>query len=217
LELERFDLLKDSLYNNGAADLLARYNAEFGNTRLTDENTQAHRSRTIILTICAALLAVAVGLVVIQRRRSALQRRRLDEVAMTLDELRQRYENQHAGKQQELSARDKDFLTRTMNFIAEQIETNSVNVDTLASQMAMSTTQFRYHLKEITGETPQSYITNIRMQKARQMLDNNSAETTILDIALSCGYEDQGAFTRAFKRFYGITPSEYLTRNQQKV
>ena len=214
LELERFDLLKDSLYNNGAADLLARYNAEFGNTRLTDENTQAHRSRTIILTICAALLAVAVGLVVIQRRRSALQRRRLDEVAMTLDELRQRYENQHAGKQQELSARDKDFLTRTMNFIAEQIETNSVNVDTLASQMAMSTTQFRYHLKEITGETPQSYITNIRMQKARQMLDNNSAETTILDIALSCGYEDQGAFTRAFKRFYGITPSEYLTRNQ---
>ena len=36
---------------------------------------------------------------------------------------------------------------------------------------------------------------------------------TILDIALSCGYEDQGAFTRAFKRFYGITPSEYLTRN----
>ena len=68
-------------------------------------------------------------------------------------------------------------------------------------------------LKEITGETPQSYITNIRMQKARHLLDNNSPQTTILDIALSCGYEDQGAFTRAFKRFFGITPSEYLTQN----
>ena len=214
LELERFDLLKDSLYNNGAADLLARYNAEFGNTKLTEENTKARHSRAIIIIICIILLSVAVVLVMIQRRRSALQRRRLNEVAMTLDELRQRYEKMCADKQQELSARDKDFLTRTMNIIAEQIETNSVNVDALASQMAMSTTQFRYHLKEITGETPQSYITNIRMQKARQMLDNNSAETTILDIALSCGYEDQGAFTRAFKRFYGITPSEYLTRNQ---
>jgi AraC-like DNA-binding protein len=213
LELERFDLLKDSLYNNGAADLLARYNAEFGNTQLTEENTKVHRSRAIILTICIALLAMAVVLVVMQRRRSALQRRRLNEVAMTLDELRQRYENEHAGKQQELSARDKDFLSRTMNFIAEQIETNSVNVDALASQMAMSTTQFRYRLKEITGETPQSYITNIRMQKARHLLDNNSPQTTILDIALSCGYEDQGAFTRAFKRFFGITPSEYLTQN----
>jgi AraC-like DNA-binding protein len=216
LELERFDLLKDSLYNNGAADLLARYNAEFGNTRLTEENTQAHRSRAIIIIICIVLLAVAVVLVMMQRRRSALQRRRLDEVAMTLDELRQRYENAHAGRQQELSSREKDFLTRTMNIIAEQIETNSVNVDALASQMAMSTTQFRYHLKAITGEAPQGYITNIRMQKARHLLDKNAPQTTILDIALSCGYEDQGAFTRAFKRFYGITPSEYLNRNEHK-
>ena len=213
LELERFDLLKDSLYNNGAADLLARYNAEFGNTKLTDENAKARHSRTIIIIICITLLTVAVVLVVMQRRRSALQRRRLNEVAMTLDELRKRYENACADKQQELSARDKDFLTRTMNIIAEQIETNSVNVDALASQMALSTSQFRYRLKAITGETPQGYITNIRMQKARHLLDNNSPQTTILDIALSCGYEDQGAFTRAFKRFYGITPSEYLTRN----
>ena len=213
LELERFDLLKDSLYNNGAADLLARYNAEFGNTRLTEENTNVHRSRTIILIVCLALLAVAVTLVVMLRRRSALQRRRLSEVTMTLDELRQRYENERADRQQELSARDKDFLSRTMVIIAEQIENNSVNVDALASQMAMSTTQFRNRLKAITGETPQAYITNIRMQKARQLLDNSTPQTTILDIAMSCGYEDQGAFTRAFKRFYGVTPTDYLSRN----
>ena len=213
LELERFELLKDSLYNNGAADLLARYNAEFGNTRLTDENARARRLRGIIILICVSLLAGGATLVVMLRRRSALQHRRLNEVAMTLDGLRLQYETAPADKQQELSARDKDFLTRTMNLIAEQIETNSVNVDSLASQMAMSTTQFRYHLKEITGETPQSYITNIRMQKARHLLDTCLPETTILDIALKCGYEDQGAFGRAFKRFYGITPSEYLARN----
>ncbi len=212
LELERFNLLKDSLYNHGAADLLAHYNAEFGNNRLTDENIKVRRSLTIIIIIGIALLAVATGLVVMYRRRAALQRHRLNEVTMTLDELRRRYETAHADKQQELSARDKDFLTRTMNIIAEQIETNSVNVDALASQMALSTTQFRYRLKAITGETPQSYITNIRMQKARQLLDNDVSQTTILDIALRCGYEDQGAFTRAFKRFYGVTPSDYLTR-----
>jgi AraC-like DNA-binding protein len=217
LELERFDLLRDSLYNNGAADLLARYNAEFGNTRLTEENTKAHRSLAIIVIVCMAVLAVAGGLVVKLRRRAALQRRRLNEVAMTLDELRQRYENERADKQQELSAREKDFLTRTMNIIVEQIETNSVNVDALAAQMALSTTQFRYRLKEITGETPQSYITNIRMQKARHLLDTISPETTILDVALKCGYEDQGAFGRAFKRFFGITPSEYMARNEEKT
>lgn len=216
LELERFDLLKDSLYNNGAADLLARYNAEFGNTRLTEENSDVRRSRTIILIVCIALLAAAATVVMMLRRQSSLQRRRLSEVSMTLDELRQRYENRRASRQQELSARDKDFLTRTMNLIAEQIETSSVNVDALASQMAMSTTQFRNRLKAITGETPQDYITNIRMQKARQLLDHVEPQTTILDIALACGYEDQGAFTRAFKRFYGVTPTDYLARNEEK-
>jgi AraC-like DNA-binding protein len=216
LELERFDLLKDSLYNNGAADLLARYNAEFGNTRLAEENTNVRRSRTTILIVCIALLAAAAAVVMMLRRRSSLQRRRLNEVTMTLDELRQRYENRRASRQQELSARDKDFLTRTMNLIAEQIETSSVNVDVLASQMAMSTTQFRNRLKAITGETPQGYITNIRMQKARQLLDHVEPQTTILDIAMSCGYEDQGAFTRAFKRFYGVTPTDYLARNEEK-
>ncbi len=216
LELERFDLLKDSLYNNGAADLLARYNAEFGNTRLAEENSDVRRSRTIILIVCIALLAVAAAVVMMLRRQSSLQRRRLSEVSMTLDELRQRYENRRASRQQELSARDKDFLTRTMNLIAEQIETSSVNVDALASQMAMSTTQFRNRLKAITGETPQGYITNIRMQKARQLLDHVEPQTTILDIALACGYEDQGAFTRAFKRFYGVTPTDYLARNEEK-
>lgn len=216
LELERFDLLKDSLYNNGAADLLARYNAEFGNTRLAEENSGVRRSRTIILIVCIALLAAAAAVVMMLRRQSSLQRRRLSEVSMTLDELRQRYENDRASRQQELSARDKDFLTRTMNLIAEQIETSSVNVDALASQMAMSTTQFRNRLKAITGETPQGYITNIRMQKARQLLDHVEPQVTILDIALACGYEDQGAFTRAFKRFYGVTPTDYLARNEEK-
>ena len=212
MELERFDLLRDSLYNNGAADLLARYNAEFGNTRLTEENTKAHRSRAIIFIICIAVLAVAGGVVVMLRRRAALQRRRLSEVAMTLDELRQRYENERADKQQELSARDKDFLTRTMNIVAEQIDSNSVNVDGLAAEMGMSITQFRNRLKAVTGETPQSYITNIRMQKARRLLDGFTAEMTMLDIALGCGYEDQSAFGRAFKKFYGVTPGDYLAR-----
>ena len=91
-----------------------------------------------------------------------------------------------------------------MSTITEQLETNSVNVDELASALAMSTSQFRRRLSALTGETPQSYITNIRMQKARHLLDTH-LELSVLEVALQCGYDDQSSFTRAFKRFFGIS------------
>lgn len=217
IELEAFNLLKDSLYNNASAETLARYNAEFGVDELQEENTSVRRSRIYIVIVGAILLLVAIVLVIRQRKLTTLQRKRLGEVSMTLDELRQRYENltasdENGNTDDVLSEQDKDFLTKTMSTITEQLEENRVNVDELASALAMSTSQFRRRLTALTGETPQSYITNIRMQKARHLLDTHP-ELTVLEVALQCGYDDQSSFTRAFKRFFGITPSEYQQRS----
>ena len=217
IELEAFNQLKDSLYNQASAETLARYNAEFGVDELQEENTSMRRLYTYIIIVGVVLLVLAVLMVIRQRKLTALQRQRLSEVTMTLDELRQRYEhaiatNDGEEEKDELTEQDKDFLTKTMSIITEQLEENRVNVDELASALAMSTSQFRRRLTAITGETPQNYITNIRMQKARYLLDTQS-ELTILEVALRCGYDDQSSFTRAFKRFFGITPSNYLQKN----
>ena len=56
--------LKDSLYSKASVETLAKYNAEFGNDQLLEENHFVSRSRTYIIILSIMLLAVAVVLAV---------------------------------------------------------------------------------------------------------------------------------------------------------
>ncbi len=61
--------------------------------------------------------------------------------------------------------------------------------------------------KEETGISINACINNLRMTKAGKLLkDKNSY---IKEVAISVGFEDQLYFSRLFKRYYGMTPSEY--------
>jgi hypothetical protein len=140
--------LKDSLYSKASVETLAKYNAEFGNDQLQEENHFVSRSRTYIIILSIMLLAVAVVLVLRQRRLIALQKARLSEDTKTLEELQLQYGRQQDDKTghaegHELSEEDKQFLSKTITIITNQIESNHVNVDELASALAMSTSQFR--------------------------------------------------------------------------
>ena len=72
LELDRFDLLKDSLYTHATADALSRYNAEFGNDLLQQENAevrQAHRLTITIGIVLILLIAIAAWLILRSHHR----------------------------------------------------------------------------------------------------------------------------------------------------
>lgn len=136
-ELVRSDRLKDSLYNKAFGEAQAKYNAELGNDQLQEETRLVSRSRIYIIIICTVLLAAAVVLVVRQRRLIALQKQRLSEETKTLEELKLHYEHQQQDgigndAASELSEQDKQFLSKTMTIIDNQIESNSVNVDDIA-------------------------------------------------------------------------------------
>ncbi|MCI9009197.1 MAG: response regulator [Lachnospiraceae bacterium] len=63
--------------------------------------------------------------------------------------------------------------------------------------------------KEETGVSINACINHLRMTKAGELLrDKNSY---IKEVAVSVGFEDQLYFSRLFKRYYGVTPSEYRT------
>lgn len=80
-------------------------------------------------------------------------------------------------------------------------------VDSLAKTAGMSRSAFASHFKLLVGQTPLEYITDWRIQKAVQLLQQRDKK--LLDVARSVGYDSDAAFSKAFKRLVGMTPREY--------
>jgi AraC-like DNA-binding protein len=83
-------------------------------------------------------------------------------------------------------------------------------VESLAEAAGMSRSAFAARFKELLGQTPLEYVTEWRMQKAMQLLQQRDKK--LIDVAQSVGYESDAAFSKAFKRVVGASPGEYLKR-----
>ena len=83
-------------------------------------------------------------------------------------------------------------------------------VESLSEAAGMSRSAFAARFKELLGQTPLEYVTEWRMQKAMQLLEQRDKK--LIDVARSVGYESDAAFSKAFKRVVGANPGEYLKR-----
>ena len=231
IELDRFNDLKDSLYTNASAESLARYSAEFDNEWLQKENL-AERSakRRIFLAglgiVCALLILVAMVWWVMSRRHKR-QRIINEELTANINELREKYRRlseeygksmaglQNKEQEEKLTPADQEFLDKSVNIINMMIHKGQVDAESVAREMGLSLYQFRQRLTNITGEKPQDFITMLRMKRAQHLLDNHP-ELNITEIAVLCAYNDTPNFTRAFKKYFGMTPSQYLAQQKDK-
>jgi AraC-like DNA-binding protein len=83
-------------------------------------------------------------------------------------------------------------------------------VESLAEAAGMSRSAFAARFKELLEQTPLEYVTEWRMQKAMQLLQQRDKK--LIDVARSVGYESDAAFSKAFKRVVRANPGEYLKR-----
>lgn len=88
-----------------------------------------------------------------------------------------------------------------------------ISVSSLAKLSNYSERQFVRLFKETFGCIPIDYITNLRMQKARELLKTSSLP--IAEIASRCGYQDSNYFSRFFRKLYSETPSEYRANSKK--
>jgi AraC-like DNA-binding protein len=115
----------------------------------------------------------------------------------------------------EMPLANKKFIERLTNYVQEQMTNNEVlTSEYLANKMCMSLSQLNRKLNTMTGLSSSSFVLHLRMEKARRML--STSDVPISDIAVNCGIDDAGYFTRVFKQLYHITPSQFRKQLHEK-
>lgn len=96
--------------------------------------------------------------------------------------------------------------------ISEYIETNYTNPELSVSYISeyfnLSPVYMGSVFKKITGQSIVQYITYLRMEKAKQLL--NSKEYKVVQVAEMVGYSDVFYFSKKFKKVYGYSPRDYV-------
>jgi AraC-like DNA-binding protein len=80
-------------------------------------------------------------------------------------------------------------------------------LNTLSRASGMSRTNFINKFKQLVGETPLNYITNIRILKAKELLADT--KKPVGELAKDVGYKSEAAFNRVFKKRVAQTPFKY--------
>ena len=80
-------------------------------------------------------------------------------------------------------------------------------IESLARRASLSRSAFSAKFKQLVGESPMQYVTRVRLTKAAALLRTQPA--TLVEVATSIGYDSEVAFSKAFRRYFGIAPGAY--------
>jgi AraC family transcriptional regulator len=85
--------------------------------------------------------------------------------------------------------------------------TENLSLAALAAESGYSRTHFVRTFRAATGQTPHRYLTELRLEKARELIDARSMP--LIDIAGACGFSSQAHLTTAFRSRFGVAPNAY--------
>ncbi|SDF05515.1 monosaccharide ABC transporter substrate-binding protein, CUT2 family [Pricia antarctica] len=99
------------------------------------------------------------------------------------------------------------FINKLNGLIKDNLGNSEFSVETLAENLNISRVQLYRKVKAIMGISISDYIGNIRLEKAKSMLENTSL--TISEIGYTCGFSSPNYFSTTFKNNYGMSPLSY--------
>lgn len=114
----------------------------------------------------------------------------------------------------QMKSPDDKLLERVMDVINKNVGNAELSVDRIASEVGISRVHLHRKMKELTGQTPHDFIRNIRLKQAAHLLANHGMNVT--EVMYACGFNNSASFSTIFKRFYGLSPRDYMREHQRK-
>ena len=108
-----------------------------------------------------------------------------------------------------------ELIARAVDYAKQHATSAEITVQDIASNAGFSIDYFNRIFQTHTGFTVMAYVNYIRLKQAAVLLRNT--EKTLLEVALEVGYDSHEGFIKAFKKRYGLTPSEYRSKMKNRV
>jgi two-component system response regulator YesN len=103
-------------------------------------------------------------------------------------------------------------VRQALELMERQYSDPELNTDAIAQQLGISRDYLRHLFKEETGKTVLDQLTDIRMERARKLLDEGNLK--VYEIAERVGFRNGQYFSQVFRKAAGMTPLEYMEKRR---
>ena len=110
----------------------------------------------------------------------------------------------------EVKGYDEELMERIMKVVNENLSDSDFNVEKMCDEVGVSRTQLHRKLKEMTGVPTSEFLRNIRLNEAARLI--KEGKINITQVSYMVGFANNSHFSTAFKKYFGMSPSEYAAK-----
>lgn len=230
LHYDRYQQLRDSIYDSGTNSTLSQYTVAYNTAQLEQRNKEQYlRFRNVIIAILILIVIVMVGAYFGMHFYNLHSQKKVDRLLNEIETLNGKINSETALSQRldfdvsslnpahitakgaedsRMSADDSSHFIKQVTTLLEKDMSLAANVEALSDALSVTSQTLRRRLQAATGQSPKLFLQEVQLLKARRLLSSDE-RIPIGDIAQQCGFTESSSFARTFRRRYGITPSQY--------
>lgn len=137
---------------------------------------------------------------------------RIENLLRQRAQLQKKFARDFALNPQEvqLTSPDEELLRKVVQIMEKNISDSNFNVNKMCEMVYLSHMHFIRKIKQLTGKRPIDLLKSFRLKRAKGLLKQN--KSSIAEVAYMVGYDLPNSFSRAFKKEFGLSPKEWMTK-----